>query len=81
VLNAVEQARFAPAQTPLGRAVAVDMVWVIAKTTAVLPAAEFGARAADKPRPKEIPKPAVAPPDAVVDPAKRSAMHRRLTTA
>lgn len=82
VLNAVEQARFAPAQTPLGRAVAVDMVWVIAKTTAVLgPAVEFGARTADKPRPKDVPKPAVAQPDAVVDPAKRSAMHRRLTTA
>jgi len=36
VLNAVRQTRFTPAQTPLGQAVAVDMVWVIAKTTAVL---------------------------------------------
>lgn len=35
VLDAVQQSRFAPAHTPLGRAVAVEMVWVIAKTTAV----------------------------------------------
>jgi hypothetical protein len=35
VLDAVQQSRFAPAYTPLGQAVAVDVVWVIAKTTAV----------------------------------------------
>lgn len=35
VLDAVRSTRFVPAQTPLGRAVAVDMVWVIAKTTVV----------------------------------------------
>lgn len=35
VLNAVRHTRFMPAQTPLGQAVAVDMVWVIAKTTAI----------------------------------------------
>ena len=36
VLNAVRHTRFMPAQTPLGQAVAVDMVWVIAKTTAIM---------------------------------------------
>ena len=35
VLNAVRNTRFMPAQTPGGQAVAVDMVWVIAKTTAI----------------------------------------------
>jgi len=35
VLNAVRNTRFMPAQTPAGQAVAVDMVWVIAKTTAI----------------------------------------------
>ena len=29
VLDAVRQSRFAPAQTPLGRTVAVNMVWLI----------------------------------------------------
>lgn len=36
-IDALQQTRFAPAYTPLGHAVAVDMVWVIAKTTAVAP--------------------------------------------
>jgi len=35
VLNAVRKTRFMPAETPMGRAVAVDMVWLIAKTTVV----------------------------------------------
>jgi len=33
VLDAVRQSRFAPAQTPVGRAVAVNMVWLIVVTT------------------------------------------------
>jgi hypothetical protein len=33
VLDAVRQSRFAPAQTPIGRAVAVNMVWLIVVTT------------------------------------------------
>jgi hypothetical protein len=82
VLNAVQQSRFSPAQNPLGHAVAVDMVWVIAKTTAVVgPAATFAAPALDKPRPKDTPKPADAAPDPAADPGKRSAAERRLTTA
>ena len=57
LLNAVRKARFDPAQTPLGHAVAVDMVWVIAKTTAVAgPAEVLRPRAADT-RAKNAPKP------------------------
>jgi hypothetical protein len=37
VLSAVRQSRFSPAQTHVGGAVAVNMVWLIAKTTAVQP--------------------------------------------
>jgi hypothetical protein len=37
VLDAVRQSRFAPAQTPIGRAVAVNMVWVIVVTTVQTP--------------------------------------------
>jgi hypothetical protein len=33
VLDAVRQSRFAPAQTPIGRTVAVNMVWLIVVTT------------------------------------------------
>ena len=51
LLNAVRRARFDPAQTPLGHAVAVDMVWVIAKTTAVAgPTESLRPRAAAEPR-------------------------------
>jgi hypothetical protein len=38
VLDAVRQSRFAPAQTPLGRTVAVNMVWLIFMTTVETPA-------------------------------------------
>ena len=37
VLDAVRQSRFAPAQTPLGRTVAVNMVWLIFMTTVETP--------------------------------------------
>ena len=37
VLDAVRQSRFAPAQTPIGRAVAVNMVWLIVVTTVATP--------------------------------------------
>jgi hypothetical protein len=37
VLDAVRQSRFAPAQTPVGRTVAVNMVWVIVMTTVQTP--------------------------------------------
>ncbi len=37
VLDAVRQSRFAPAQTPVGRTVAVNMVWLIVMTTVQTP--------------------------------------------
>jgi hypothetical protein len=37
VMDAVRQSRFAPAQTPIGRAVAVNMVWLIVVTTVQQP--------------------------------------------
>ncbi|HWV93153.1 MAG TPA: zf-HC2 domain-containing protein [Vicinamibacterales bacterium] len=37
VLDAVRQSRFAPAQTPIGRTVAVNMVWLIFVTTVQTP--------------------------------------------
>jgi hypothetical protein len=85
VMDAVQQSRFAPAHTPLGEAVAVDMVWVIAKTTAVLaPPPPFTAPRVAKPRVKDVVKPAVAEPAAVVaDPVddRRSEAAAQLTTA
>jgi len=40
VLDAVRQSRFAPAQTPIGRTVAVNMVWLIVVTTVQTPEAQ-----------------------------------------
>ena len=53
VLNAVRHTRFMPAQTPMGRAVAVDMVWVIAKTTAIAGPPEALRRRAPEAQAKE----------------------------
>jgi Putative zinc-finger len=44
VLDAVRQSRFAPAQTPVGRAVAVNMVWLIVMTTVQTPDPHTGIR-------------------------------------
>ena len=68
LLNAVSKTRFVPAQTPLGHAVAVDMVWVIAKTTAVAappetlrsPAAPERQKAGVKPLPRGPASPPVS---------------------
>jgi hypothetical protein len=80
VLDAVQQSRFAPAQTPLGQAVAVDMVWVIAKTTAVVePEATAVPAVAAPGRTKAGEKPALPEPAAPVN--QRSAAFRRSTTA
>lgn len=46
ILDAVRQSRFAPAQTPIGRAVAVNMVWLIVVTTVQTPDAQVVAQAA-----------------------------------
>jgi len=56
VLDAVRQSRFAPAQTPIGRAVAVNMVWLIVVTTvqqtpAAIPEAPVVARTRRLPQP------------------------------
>ena len=85
VMAAVQQSRFAPAHTPLGEAVAVDMVWVIAKTTAVVaPGPTFTPPAAVKQRAKDdVVQPAVDEPSPVVDPVddRRSEAAAALTTA
>ena len=57
---AVRQSRFAPAQTPLGRAVAVNMVWLIVMTTVqtpeprALPASPAVTPAARAPQPESL---------------------------
>ncbi len=56
---AVRQSRFAPAQTPVGRAVAVNMVWLIVMTTVQTP----------EPRAIRVP-PSVAPPTSRIPPAE-----------
>jgi hypothetical protein len=81
VLDAVRQLRFAPAQTPTGDAVAVNMGWLIVMTTATK-------EEAAKPRTVEAKVSAPLPP--VVEPAvsdvaapvgRTSATARALTTA
>ena len=61
LLNAVRKTRFSPAQTPLGHAVAVDVVLLIAKTTAVAPA-PVEPRMPTAVRAKELPKPPAPQP-------------------
>jgi hypothetical protein len=46
VLNAVKQSRFTPAQGTDGAPIAVNMVWVLARTTVTASAVTVGARAA-----------------------------------
>jgi Putative zinc-finger len=74
---AVRQSRFAPAQTPVGRAVAVNMVWLIVMTTVQTP----------EPRAIRVP-PSVAPTNRVPPaepieeaPLKRSDLLETSTTA
>lgn len=62
LLNAVSKTRFVPAQTPLGHAVAVDMVWLIAKTTVAAPVSLQSRPASVDTRVKETPKPAGTEP-------------------
>lgn len=83
VLNAVRQTRFTPAQTPLGRAVAVDMVWVIAKTTAIPgPPESLRRRAPLETQAKEGAKPSNREPAATGPPVSgQPTMPRRSATA
>ena len=76
VFDALQQARFAPAYTPLGQAVAVDMVWVIAKTTAVVAPP---APPVERPRPKDVPK--AAPVESGVPVSEGVSLPSRSTTA
>jgi hypothetical protein len=75
LLNAVSRTRFVPAQTPLGHAVAVDMVWLIAKTTVAAPVALQTRPGGVDTRAKASPKPAApepaAPPVSGQPPAPR----------
>jgi hypothetical protein len=84
VVDMIRQTRFTPAQTPLGHAVAVDMVWMIAKTTAVvLPTMHVDVSVMQE-RPKDAPKPAVQDPTATPGRSSTSRPVRRyrpLTTA
>jgi hypothetical protein len=59
VLDAVRQSRFAPAQTPVGRAVAVNMVWLIVMTTVQTP-----------PEPRPIIRPSTVAPANRVPPVE-----------
>jgi len=80
VLDAVRHTRFMPAQTPLGRAVAVDMVWVIAKTTAIAgPPEPLRRRAASEPAKEGIKPPAREPASPPV--SSQPAAPRRSATA
>ena len=78
LLNTVRNTRFVPAQTPLGQAVAVDMVWVIAKTTAV--AAPDPLRRSAVERPREAPKPQREPAGPPVS-SEQPTTPRRSSTA
>jgi hypothetical protein len=78
VLDAVRQSRFAPAQTSLGRVVAVNMVWLVVMTTVQAPDPHMGIRVAPTVAPSSrIPPP--VPEDA--QPLKRSERLQTSTTA
>ena len=83
VLDVIRQTRFTPAQTPLGQAVAVDMVWMIAKTTAVVLPTMHVAVSVMQERPKDEPKPAVQDPAAAPgrSSTSRRGRYRPLATA
>ncbi len=83
VLDAARQLRFAPAQTPTGDAVAVNMGWLIVMTTATKEEAAVA-------KPRTVEAKASAPHPPVVEPAvsdvaapvgRTSATARSLTTA
>ena len=82
MLDFVRQARFKPAQTPMGQAVAVDVVWLIAKTTAIpWPPESLRSGLAAAARAKEIAKPAVRVPAAGVPVSGQSMRPRGSATA
>ena len=70
VLDAIAQTRFGASHAALGQPVSFDMVWVIAKATAVAPALDrpVPARVAAPPVKAETPAPAVDEPAPAVNP-------------
>jgi hypothetical protein len=81
VLDVVRRSRFAPAQTSLGRTVAVNMVWLMVVTTVQTPAAPHSSSV-------RVVTPVVHPPAAIAPvesldepPAKRSGRLVESTTA
>ena len=84
MLDVVRQARFKPAQTPMGQAVAVDMVWLIAKTTAIPWPPESlrnGPALSTRAKDKDTAKPAVRVPAAGVPVSGQSMRPRGSATA
>jgi hypothetical protein len=85
VLDAVRQSRFAPAQTPGGRAVAVNMVWLFVVTTVQTqaeptppPPAEQITRVTPTPRPRRL---VPADPEAQLPVGRQSARVSTTPTA
>ena len=63
LINTVRKTKFMPAQTPLGQAVAVDVVWVLAKTTVVAgPSESLRRRSPSETQAKEGVKPPAREP-------------------
>jgi hypothetical protein len=79
VLDAVRQSRFAPAQTSLGRVVAVNMVWLVVMTTVQAPDPHLGIRVPPAVSPASRIPPVVVPEEAL--PLKRSERLQTSTTA
>jgi hypothetical protein len=86
--HAVRQSRFAPAQTPGGSKVAVNMVWLIISTTAVRPAAApprvvqvRDVVEVREPVPALVPEPIAVPPVPPEAGVSRRPSLRRSTTA
>ena len=83
LINAVRNMKFEPAQTPLRQAVAVDMVWVIAKTTVIAgPPESLRRRAPAETQAKEGVKPSGREPASASPPVSgQPTMTRRSATA
>jgi len=78
--DVVRQSRFEPAQTSLGRTVAVNMVWLMVVTNVQTPPAVRSSTV--RVTPVVRPPAAIAPPESVGDPPlKRSEVASQSTTA
>jgi len=82
MLDVVRQSRFEPAQTSLGRTVAVNMVWLMVVTTVQTPPAAATRAATVRVTPVVRPPAAITPPASLEDPPlKRSGGASESTTA